>query len=192
MPFGMRPRFTGDSEAGKIRATGRLNILFLNSIRVGSRGSDTTRIFSTLFRMNEFWAGIIRLIHAFVLLFIVATPVFGGEYLLTLHLVIVPFIMLHWLTNQTVCALTELEKLVRGCPDTEAFFGQIMVPIYKDESFVGEIISPFYKIEDKDTEKKAVWIGLTMLWLITLARLIPTGFEQLRYDLAHVRQMLRI
>ena len=143
--------------------------------------------------MRDFIAYIIQVIHILVLVFIVATPFFGDEYYLSLHLVVIPFIMLHWLTNQTVCALTELEKIVRGgCVDEETFFGQIMVPIYKNESFVGKIISPFYKFKDEDTEKKVVWFGLTLLWLITFIRLYPTEFRHLRADIATIRSMLHI
>ena len=137
-------------------------------------------------------ADIINLIHVVVLLFILATPFIGSEYYLTLHLIIIPFIMIHWLTNQTVCALTELEKLARGTSvDSDTFFGQMMVPIYQNESFIGRIISPFYKIQDEETEKRAVWIGLALLWIITLIRLWPTGFGQLRGDIASIREMLR-
>lgn len=140
--------------------------------------------------MRELSAFIIQIIHVFVLLFVFLTPFLGDEYLLTLHLIIIPFIMLHWLTNQDVCALTELEKIVRGgCVDTETFFGQVMIPIYKDETFMGRIISPFYKFEDEETEKKAVWIGLILLWIITVIRLYPTGFKRLRQDFARVREM---
>ena len=143
--------------------------------------------------MREFVAYLVQVIHILIRIFIVATPFVGSEYMLTLHMVIIPFIMLHWATNQTVCALTEIEKIVRGgCLDTDTFFGQIMIPIYKNESFVGNIISPFYEIKDKDTEKKAVWIGLTLLWFITLLRLVPTGFHRLRRDLAMVRSTLHI
>ena len=136
-------------------------------------------------------ADIINYIHVLIRIFIVATPFIGNEYFLTLHLMIIPFIMIHWLTNQTVCALTELERLARGgCMEHETIFGQIFSPIYKNESFVGKIIEPFYEIKDKETEKKAVWIGLTLLWLITLIRLWPTRFRQLRGDIAHVRSLL--
>ena len=143
--------------------------------------------------MRDFIAYIIQVIHILVRIFIVATPFLGNEYYLSLHLVIIPFIMLHWFTNQTVCALTELEKIVRGgCLDEETFFGQIMTPIYKNESFVGAIISPFYEIKDKDTEKKAVWVGLTLLWFITFIRLYPTNFRHLRADVATIRGILHI
>lgn len=135
---------------------------------------------------------LIQLIHILVRIFIIAVPFIGGEYMLTIHVIIIPFIMLHWATNQTVCALTELEKMARGgCKDEDTFFGKVITPIYKNESFVGTIISPFYTIEDKETEKMAVWIGLTLLWLITLFRLQQTDFAQLRADFIALRRTMR-
>ena len=132
-------------------------------------------------------AEIIQFIHVLVRIFILATPFFGDPYFLSLHFIVIPFIMLHWITNQTVCALTELERLARGgCDSKDTIFGKIMDPIYKNESFVGVVISPFYKIEDKETETLAVWVGLTCLWLITLLRLWPTGFSYLHTELGRV------
>lgn len=142
--------------------------------------------------MREFVADIIQIIHIMIRIFIVAVPFIGDEYWLTLHFITIPFIMLHWVANQTVCILTEIESAVRGCPQVDTFIGQIVIPIYKNESFVGTMISPFYEIKDKDTEKKAVWIGLTILWLITCIRLKHMGYAQLRADIATIREMLHI
>jgi hypothetical protein len=91
--------------------------------------------------------------------------------------------MLHWATNQTVCALTELEKAVSGKKEDDTFFGQIFVPIYKNESFVGVVLKPFYEVKDKDEEKRLVWVGLTLLWFITLYRLSQTDFSYLRHEI---------
>jgi uncharacterized membrane protein len=40
-------------------------------------------------------------------------------------------IMVHWICNNQVCCLTEIEKLFRGkdC-DSETFFGQLVGPVY--------------------------------------------------------------
>jgi len=136
---------------------------------------------------------LIQGIHLLIMLFIVATPFFGSEYYLSLHFLVVPFIMLHWITNQTVCALTELEKLIRGgCTSEETIFGKIVDPIYKSESFMGRIIAPFYTFEDEETETLAVWVGLTALWLITLYKLWPTGFSHLQLELDRVFTRLRM
>jgi len=136
---------------------------------------------------------LIQIIHILVILFIFLTPLFESEYMLTLHMVLIPFIMLHWLTNQTVCALTEIEKMVRGeASDEGTFFGKLMTPIYKSESFIGRLAAPFHTFKDEDEEKRAVWIGLILLWIITLLRLYPTGFRRLRQDLATLRSSLHI
>ena len=136
---------------------------------------------------------VIQIIHILVILFIFLTPFFESEYMLTLHMVIIPFIMLHWFTNQTVCALTEFEKIIRGeVSDDATFFGQLMTPIYKSESFIGRLVGPFHTFKDEDEEKRTVWIGLTLLWIITLLRLAPTGFRRLRQDLAMIRTSLHI
>lgn len=129
---------------------------------------------------------IIQIIHIFVRIFLVATPFIGSEYFLSMHALTIPFVMLHWATNQTVCALTEMEKLVSGKKEDETFFGQIFTPIYKNESFVGTILKPVYAVKDKDEEKRLVWIGLTMLWFITLYRLSRTDFSYLRAELQRV------
>ena len=103
-----------------------------------------------------------------------------------MHVVTIPFVMMHWASNQTVCALTELEKLVSGNKEEDTFFGQIFVPIYKNESFVGKILGPVYTVKDKDEEKRLVWIGMTMLWLITLYRLSQSDFSYLRAEVRHL------
>ena len=134
---------------------------------------------------------VVQFVHLLVILFIIGSPFFGGEYFLSIHFLIVPFIMLHWITNQSVCALTEIEKLVRGgCESKDTFFGQVMDPIYKSESFIGQLATPFYPFEDKETETLAVWVGLTGLWLITLYKLWPTGFAYLQRELDHARALL--
>ena len=70
---------------------------------------------------------LIRIIHWALILFLLIIPFVGSEYFLTIHLIILPFIVLHWVTNQSVCALTEIEKFMTGKEnDYETFFGQIM------------------------------------------------------------------
>jgi len=125
---------------------------------------------------------IIQIIHALVRIFLMVTPFLGDEYLLSLHAVTIPFVMLHWATNQTVCALTEMEKLVSGKQEDDTFFGQVFTPIYKNESFVGVILKPWYTVKDKDEEKRLVWVGLTLLWFITLYRLSRSDFGYLREE----------
>lgn len=117
---------------------------------------------------------IIKALHFLLVVFILGAPFFGDAYLQTMHLLVVPFIMVHWITNQSVCALTEMEKLATGkeC-DEETFFGQVVGPVYK-----------FNTIED---ENYFLWAVLIALWSITLFRLHNTGFAYLRHEIAVLR-----
>ena len=122
---------------------------------------------------------IIKFIHVLVVAFLIFAPFFGDEYFLTTHLLIVPFILLHWITNQSVCALTEMEKIVTG-------------KTCDDETFFGQVVGPVYKFTTQGEEHVFVWMLMITLWFITFVRLQPTGFSQLRRDFAAIRSALHI
>lgn len=122
---------------------------------------------------------IISVIHYLIFLFLVLTPFFGNDYFLTIHLLVVPFIMLHWVTNQSVCALTEMEKLITG-------------KTCDDDTFIGKIVGPVYKFKTQKEENLFVWTSMTTLWFITFIRLQKTDFAHLRADIAAIREMARI
>ena len=122
---------------------------------------------------------LIKLIHIIVVLFLVFAPIFGDEYFLTMHLIVVPFILLHWITNQSVCALTEMEKIVTG-------------KTCDDETFFGQVVGPIYKFKTKGEENIFVWTLMITLWFITFMRLQPTHFSQLRRDFAALRRIFNI
>jgi hypothetical protein len=118
-------------------------------------------------------AEIIKIIHGALVVFILGTPFFGDASLMSLHLLIVPFIMLHWLTNQTVCALTEIEKFLSG-------------KTKDDETFFGKVVGPVYKFKTKGEENLFVWTLLVTLWVVTLFKLYDTGFAHLRAEFARI------
>ena len=115
--------------------------------------------------INNFILGLINLIHLLVILFVIIVPFTNYTFLLMIHAVIVPFIMLHWVLNNDTCAITEAERFVRiqlngGNPvkDTECFTHNLVGPIY---NFISE--NPDYS--------KITW-GITIsLWLITMFKL---------------------
>ena len=118
---------------------------------------------------------IINVIHYLIFLFLVLAPFFGNDYFLTIHLLVVPFIMLHWATNQSVCALTEMEKLITG-------------KTCDDDTFIGKIVGPVYKFKTQKEENLFVWTTMTTLWFITFIRLQKTDFAHLRADIRALRQ----
>lgn len=111
------------------------------------------------------------------MIFIVVTPFCGTDYTLSLHFMLLPLIMTHWLTNQSICALTEMEKILTGKTDD-------------DTTFFGKIVGPVYKFKTHKEEKMFVWTLLITLWFITFIRLNNTHFVFLRSEVARVRSML--
>ena len=86
---------------------------------------------------------------------------------MSLHLIIIPFIMLHWITNQSVCALTEMEKLIKGEKD-------------ENKTFFGQVVGPVYKFRTQGAENAFLWTLLIGLWLISLYKLHSSGYSYLR------------
>ena len=84
---------------------------------------------------NVFAANLIWCLHVLLILFIVLAPFTGDALIILLNLVIMAGIMFHWIVNNQVCCLTELEKICRGkeC-DSETFFGNLVGPVYSANS----------------------------------------------------------
>ena len=107
--------------------------------------------------MSEFAATVIRAIHIVFIAWVVYAPFSGNDQFLLMHAAICPFLMLHWMTSSAGCALTLLEKRLRGLEDD-------------GESFVHKLVAPIYVIDDATL--KLVVFGATMgLWIVTLSKL---------------------
>lgn len=131
---------------------------------------------------------IIRIIHIIIRAFILLAPFTNNQYILSIHAIFIPFVMLHWATNQQVCALTEIEKFFTKKEGCETFFGKLFTPIYENESFVSKIFKPIYEIKDKEDEKLFVWGGLLFLWLITLHKLQMDDFLYLKNEFHFIQK----
>lgn len=120
---------------------------------------------------------VIRLIHALVVAFFVFAPFTNNQRILSMHLILVPFLLLHWYTNQSVCALTEMEKILTGKKDD-------------CDTFMGKIMGPIYTFQTHESEDAFVWIVLILLWVITLYKVHQDNFVWLRATLSHLRETL--
>jgi len=100
---------------------------------------------------------VIRLIHLGFIAWMVYAPFSGVDEFLVMHAVVVPFLVLHWLTSTDGCFLTLLEKRVRRLNEDR-------------ESFIYNIVSPLYVIDDASL--RWVVLGATLgLWAVTLRQL---------------------
>lgn len=114
--------------------------------------------------MNEIYLYIVMIIHFILVLFIIATPFTDSTFLLLMHGMIIPFIILHWLTNNNTCALTITEQFIRY-----QLYGEIPE---SGCTFIGQIIDPVYKFTENNKENVAIIYTVTIiLWIITMTKL---------------------
>lgn len=87
--------------------------------------------------MNKIATSIITMMHIFFFVFVILVPFYGNMYLSLLHLIVVPFVMAHWVMSNNSCALTLMEQKIReqmnggGSVDSkDCYMGNLMEPIY--------------------------------------------------------------
>ena len=109
-------------------------------------------------------ATVIKFVHFVLIMFIIVVPFTNSEWLLTLHAIGLPGLIIHWITNNNVCSLTLLESQLTGEST--------------DRTFIGKIIHPFFELNNYTVY--AVVIGL---WSLTLYKLYPTKYRMIRASL---------
>jgi len=97
-------------------------------------------------------ADIIKILHAAFVILNVVAPFSDSQDLLRYHVVVMPFLYLHWITNDDTCALTLLETHLRGCPNRESFFHNLVSPVYKFRATT------------------IVWLFSLALWIVSMVR----------------------
>lgn len=114
--------------------------------------------------INDSLLILINIIHLIVIIFVLATPFSNSNYLLLLHIVIVPFIMLHWLLNNNTCCLTVVEKYIRQ--------KTISNKINEKDCFTYQIIAPIYDFsKNHETFSTFIYILTISVWLISVYNL---------------------
>lgn len=86
--------------------------------------------------INDSLVILINIIHLIVIIFVLAAPFSDSNYLILLHAIVIPFIILHWLLNNNTCCLTVAEKYIRekntgtSVKEGDCFTYQLVAPIY--------------------------------------------------------------
>ena len=81
-----------------------------------------------------YWNNIVRFIHALFIIFVLIAPFTNFELLLSYHFIIIPFLWLHWITNNDICALTVMESKMTGVDMESTYMASIINPIYQIKS----------------------------------------------------------
>lgn len=104
------------------------------------------------------------MIHIMLILFVVITPFFGNNYLLLLHLIIVPFVMMHWFVNDNTCVLSIIEMKIRE----KIGYGYDN----RTECFTCNIIDPIYDLRaNYDNYSTFIYIITFSLWCVSFSKL---------------------
>jgi hypothetical protein len=108
---------------------------------------------------------LINVLHILIVLFIVVTPFLNTNWYLLCHVIIVPFIMLHWATNNNTCALTIAEYYLR-----EIITGK---PVERQQCFMSRLIDPVYDFNKNNKDISIfLYIFSTALFGLSLSKLI--------------------
>jgi hypothetical protein len=96
------------------------------------------------------------------MLFIIGVPFIDSPYFMMLHVIFIPFLLLHWVTNNDTCVLTLIEKYMRGIKTKDD----------EDECFTCRIINPMFNfnLTNKDISKYLYTVVIS-LWIISVLRL---------------------
>lgn len=106
---------------------------------------------------NVFLANVCWLLHILFVIWVLVVPFTSNEAMLVLHLIMLPFLWFHWKVHDDTCALTLIERGLRGVPAEESFFHNL--------------VSPVYKIQDSDLSSLC-WVISILLWLVTLSKVL--------------------
>lgn len=114
--------------------------------------------------LNDSLLLLINIIHLIVIIFVLATPFTNSNYLLLLHLVVVPFIMLHWILNNNTCCLTVTEKYIRQ--------KAIGTKINEEDCFSYQLIAPIYDFnKNHETFSTFIYVITISVWLVSVFKL---------------------
>ena len=101
-------------------------------------------------------ATVVWVLHMAFVAFMVLAPFSDDDEFVTLHFLGTPFLWLHWALNDDTCALTLLEKNLRGIrADNKSFFHSL--------------VSPVYKIRDEHVRVLA-WGASVVLWFVSASK----------------------
>ena len=104
---------------------------------------------------------LITVLHILVIFFVTMAPFLDSNYLLTMHIIVVPFIMLHWILNNNTCSLTVAEKFIR-----EISYGTISDD---KDCFIYQFIAPIYDFnKNHENYSKFIYSVTIILWLISI------------------------
>ena len=112
--------------------------------------------------MSHIIAKIICIIHICVIIFVVCAPLTSSPYFLMVHAVLVPFLIIHWLSNNNTCILTLAEKYFRDVKSKEE----------EDECLTYKLINPIFDFKKNYSNfSDFIYSSTIFLWILSILKL---------------------
>lgn len=100
-------------------------------------------------------AWVIYALHLLLMVFVCIGPWIPDKVILLFYIMLIPFLQLHWITNNDTCALTVAECALRG--------------VKPEKSFFHNLVSPVYTLNHK-VESDLLWAITYVLWIIAVCK----------------------
>jgi hypothetical protein len=108
---------------------------------------------------------IIKALHALLIIFLVLSPFSRANYILFLHAIVIPFIVLHWIFNNNTCALTVMEHYI-----AEKLTGK---KVDKNSGFMAHLINPVYDFAGNNKDLNLyIYLVVAILFVGSAGKLI--------------------
>ena len=114
--------------------------------------------------MHKLLLKIITLLHVIFVVFTICVPITNSNYFLSLHSCLMPFLLLHWVTNDNTCVLTTVEKFARKKYSKE----------YDEmDCFTCRLIDPVYNFKENNvSHTKLIYMVTIFFWLLSSSKLL--------------------
>ena len=120
---------------------------------------------------------VIVIVHFLLICFVIGAPLFGRNWIIALHLIIVPFIVLHWYLNDNTCALTVAEYKIR-----EQLYGYVD----RSQCYMAKLIDPIYDFKKNNVHLSVflytIMFSLSSISVYKLFSRVKSGELKTIYD----------
>lgn len=119
--------------------------------------------------MDKMVANTVWFTHIIIIIMILTIPLTNSNYFLFLHAITIPFIMFHWILGDNTCALTIVERGIRGIKKEEDNKDKLNDI---DNCFTCRLIEPVYDFhKNHKAYSKLTWLIVIVMWLLTIYKL---------------------
>jgi len=114
--------------------------------------------------MYKILLNLIILLHALLVLFLVVAPFSNIPTVLLLHVIFIPVILIHWVLNNNICALTLAEFKIR-----EYLNGG---PVDRSQCFMARLMDPIYDFKKNNNNRRHfLYTSMILLWALSVYKL---------------------